>query len=109
MHNEKNHLRNATLNNKQITWANSITMPTIKQLNVYDNHACEQSQLNWPIVILPFGIANMGVYGKSSQIVALATMLAGKGYSNIISASADGGPLSWVCAHKTLCSAPHQH
>ena len=46
MHNEKNHLRNATLNNKQITWANSITMPTIKQLNVYDNHACEQSQLN---------------------------------------------------------------
>ena len=28
---------------------------------------------------------------------------------NLISASADGGPRSWVCARKTLRSDPHQH
>ena len=39
---------------------------------------------NHNLVIFPFGIANIGVYGTSNQMVALAVMLAGKGYSNII-------------------------
>ena len=31
------------------------------------------------------------------------------GDHNLISASADGGPRSRVCARETLCSAPHRH
>ena len=32
-----------------------------------------------------------------------------QGVQGGISASADGGPRSWVCARETLRSAPHRH
>ena len=40
-------------------------------------------------------------------LTIMETSVLGNHYN--ISASADGGPRSWVCTRETLHSAPHQH